>query len=192
MNSPEQKFPGIRYALFLAAIFACFMLDIASKTMVFNRCGLPGCVPEYWLIPNVLGIQTSLNEGALFGMGQGFSFVFCAISIVAVILISVWLFVFGNARSLFWTLTLGMMTGGVLGNMFDRLGLHGIRWPWDITALDGTFLHKQGDSVFAVRDWILVMLGSYHWPNFNLADSFLVVGAALILIHVFFFEKTEA
>lgn len=176
MTAAERKFPPIRYALFFAAIFACLMMDLASKAMVFRSFGFPGMKPEYWLIPNVLGIQTSLNEGALFGIGQGYSFLFCAISAAALLLICVWLFVAGNAKSLFWTLTLGMMCGGVLGNMFDRLALHGIRG-------------MDGESIYAVRDWILVMLGSYHWPNFNFADSFLVAGACLILIYVLFFEK---
>jgi lipoprotein signal peptidase len=41
--------------------------------------------------------------------------------------------------------------------------------------------------VYAVRDWLLVMIGSYHWPNFNLADSYLVAGVILLGIYVFFF-----
>jgi signal peptidase II len=42
-----------------------------------------------------------------------------------------------------------------------------------------------GDPVHAVRDWILVMIGSFHWPNFNLADSMLVCGAILLVWHAF-------
>jgi len=34
-----------------------------------------------------------------------------------------------------------------------------------------------------VRDWILVMIGPYPWPNFNLADAMLVCGAALLAWH---------
>ena len=63
----------IRRALlfFLAAVPALW-LDLATKTWSFHFLGMPGEKQTFWLIPNVLGIQTSLNEGALFGMGQGF------------------------------------------------------------------------------------------------------------------------
>jgi signal peptidase II len=38
--------------------------------------------------------------------------------------------------------------------------------------------------VYAVRDWILLQWSDQlRWPNFNLADSFLVVGACLLLLH---------
>ena len=47
----------------------------------------------WWLWQNVFGFQTSLNEGALFGMGQGFWPVFAALSVIAAIGILVWLFV---------------------------------------------------------------------------------------------------
>ena len=45
--------------------------------------------------------------------------------------------------------------------------------------------HALGDPVFAVRDWILVMLGSYPWPTFNIADSMLVCGAILMVWQAF-------
>jgi len=40
-------------------------------------------------------------------------------------------------------------------------------------------------AVHAVRDWILVMIGNWPWPNFNIADSLLVCGAGLLLWHAF-------
>ena len=52
---------------------------------------------------------------------------------------------------------------------------------WDVAGP----LHDVGDPVYAVRDWILVMIGSFHWPNFNVADSLLVCGAALLVWHAF-------
>ena len=43
-----------------------------------------------------------------------------------------------------------------------------------------------GQPIHAVRDWILVMIGDYPWPNFNIADSCLVCGAILIGIYAVF------
>jgi len=66
------------------------------------------------------------------------------------------------------------------------LGLPSLRWHF---AND---LHNIGDPIHAVRDWILVMLGSYHWPNFNIADSLLVVGASLLMFHAFYRPGSSA
>jgi signal peptidase II len=63
---------------------------------------------------------------------------------------------------------------GVLGNLYDRLGLPGEVWQSGARA---------GEPVFAVRDWILWQVNAqWRWPNFNLADSFLVIGAAILFL----------
>ena len=75
-------------------------------------------------------------------------------------------------RDLWLTIALGGVMAGVLGNLYDRLGLPGEVWP------SGP---RMGEPVFAVRDWILWQASDqWRWPNFNLADSFLVVGAAIL------------
>ena len=82
-------------------------------------------------------------------------------------------------RDLLLTLALSCVTAGIFGNLYDRLGLPGLRWN------STSALHHAGDPVHAVRDWILVMIGPWHWPNFNVADSLLVCGAALLVWHSF-------
>jgi signal peptidase II len=74
---------------------------------------------------------------------------------------------------------------GVLGNLYDRLGFPGLRWN------EARDLHKIGEPVFAVRDWILVMLGTRPWPNFNIADSLLVCGAMLLVWHALFQKEPK-
>ena len=49
----------------------------------------------------------------------------------------------------------------------------------------------MGEPVYAVRDWILVMIGSWPWPNFNIADSLLVLGVGILLIHGLFFDEKK-
>ncbi len=128
----------------------------------------------WWLRADVAGIQADLNEGALFGIGQGKSYLFAIISLLVCPGIIAFLFWGGAARGWLLTVALGCVTAGILGNLFDRLGLPGLVWN-----SPGVF-HQAGDRVYAVRDWILVMIGHYHWPNFNVADSMLVSGAALL------------
>ncbi len=153
-------------------------VDLLTKWLVF---GSPRLFhgSEWWLIPNHVGIQKSLNEGALFGMGQGKVWVFAFLALAAAIAIPVWLFRFGAAEQLGLTLALGCIMGGVLGNLYDRIGLSGLTW-------DQFNPTRSGESVNAVRDWILFQVNeNWVWPNFNIADSLLVVGAGILILKSF-------
>lgn len=180
--------PANRYAIFfLLAAIGC-ALDLATKTWIFNELGGPREKPTWWLWTDVFGFQTSLNEGALFGMGQGRVALFAGLSIVVVPCILYWLFVVGAARDRLLTVALGLVTAGILGNLYDRLGLPGLAWrnPWIVGGL-----HQVGDPVYAVRDWILVMIGTWPWPTFNIADSLLVSGAILLVWHALWYGPEE-
>jgi len=175
----KSTVPAGRYAIFFSiAIFGC-LLDLATKQWIFDRLGLPGEKPTLWLWEDIFGFQISLNEGALFGLGPGRVVLFATLSILVVPVIIYWLFVARAARDLLLTIALGLVTAGILGNLYDRLGLPGLVWNY------ATELHAVGDPVYAVRDWIRVMIGSFHWPNFNVADSMLVCGAILLVWHAF-------
>jgi signal peptidase II len=157
-------------------------LDLATKHWMFSRPWLvDGSV--WWLWPGHAGLQLSLNEGALFGMGQGNVWVFALFSVAAAAAIPSWLFLFGGARDKTLTIILGGVLGGVLGNLYDRIGLPGLDWGVFDPA-------RQGERVYAVRDFILLAWrwdSDWHnrvvWPNFNIADSLLVCGAVALLAH---------
>jgi signal peptidase II len=141
---------------------------------MFSRPELHGGAVS-WLWTGHVGLQLSLNEGALWGLGQGKVWLFATLSAAAAVAIPVWLFWFRAAGDLRLTVALGLVMGGVLGNLYDRLGLPVLSWPPGEPA---------GRRVFAVRDWILVQWNDqWRWPNFNIADSLLVVGAALLVWH---------
>jgi signal peptidase II len=168
--------PASRYVIFLWLALGGCTLDLYSKSWMFRRLDLPPG-PTWWIWPDVLGFQTNLNDGALFGMGQGMTRVFALLSLVAAIGIVYWLFRAGAALSRFLTAALGCITAGILGNLYDRLGLPGLVWR------TSNQYHTAGDPVYAVRDWVLVMIGRYPWPTFNVADSLLVCGALLLVWH---------
>jgi signal peptidase II len=111
-------------------------------------------------------------------MGQGWVTAFAVLSVAAAVGVLLWLFYAGAAREWLLTVALGCVTAGILGNLYDRLGLPGLKWNYAEPPL-----HEVGDPVYAVRDWILVMIGPYNWPNFNIADSLLVCGAAMLVWH---------
>lgn len=140
--------------------------DLWSKSVVFAWLGMPEDHRYFWLIEPYVGFQTSLNRGALFGLGQGYTPMFAVFSVIAVLGILYWLFIAKAAYDAILTTALGMITGGIFGNLYDRLGI------W-------------GEA--AVRDFILFQYGpKYVWPNFNIADALLVCGAALMVWHSLF------
>ena len=159
-----------RYALFFAIATAGVAADLATKSWIFGWLGMPGDRNVFWLWQNRIGLQTSLNRGALFGMAQGGVPVFVVLSLLAAVGILIWLFRGGAARDLMLAVALACIMAGILGNLYDRLG-----WPG--------LIDERGQLVHAVRDWILVMIFDRPWPNFNIADSMLVCGAILLVWH---------
>ena len=112
------------------------------------------------IIPNFLDLSRSENRGGVFGVGQGQVAFFILFTLVAsaVILWAVWKY---GRTSRWLTFGLGCVFGGAMGNLWDRRELG------------------------YVRDFIDVHVGLYHWPTFNLADSAICVGAAILVIHSF-------
>ena len=92
------------------------------------------------------------------------------------------MFVFKAAYDRWLAWTVGMIAGGILGNLYDRVGLGYIAgWPERTRT--------------SVRDWILFELDGVPyfdpWPNFNIADCLLVCGAIMLLIHAFFMVEPD-
>ena len=154
--------------LFGAVSLAGIAADLFTKHWVFQALDTPsGNV--YWLWQDVFGFQTSLNTGALFGIGGGQTMILVGLSLIFLAGIICYV-VFWAWRSLFLSAILGMITAGICGNLYDRLGWHGL-------------IDLEGQPIYAVRDWILCMIGTFPWPNFNIADSLLVCSVILLLLH---------
>ena len=195
--------------LFLAIAAAGLAADLATKYWAFDKLGMPVPYVEritepgtiHWVWQDVFGFQTMLNPGALFGIAAGqitFLVTFSLIFLVGILTyVTIWAW-----RSLFMTATFGMITAGICGNLYDRLGWHGLVYPdfapchpwWQVVNEEtGLRLAEQlaGEPILAVRDWILVMIGTFHWPNFNIADMLLVSSLILLLVHAAFFDKQQ-
>lgn len=165
-----KPLPANRYLIFVAIAAIGCAADLWSKDWVFARLGFPCREPE-WLVGEFVGLQTSLNFGALFGIGQGQVWLFAAFSIAAIGAILWWLFWAGAAADAWVTVAVSAIMAGILGNLYDRLGL------WSHPDLP--------PGTRAVRDWILCQYDGWVWPNFNVADSLLVCGAAALFWHSF-------
>ena len=169
----SRSAPG--WAWFLSLALGAATADLVSKWVLFARLGMPGQSAPVILVPGMLTLETNLNEGALFGMGQGMGTLFAGVSFAAIAGI-LWMVSRSETRADRWLLSaLALITGGIIGNLWDRLGLPGLAWHAPLDRL--------GQPVLAVRDWIHFRLeGIIDWPIFNLADSWLVIGAGLMLM----------
>ncbi len=118
-----------------------------------------------------------VNRGALFGIGnsdtdsEGMNPLFTIISVLAACFILVWALRPSVAHDRLLSIALGLILGGTLGNLYDRVVFSGVR----------DFLHA-----YYHFDWPAIGLNYFFdWPVFNLADCCLVIGAGFLLLHSF-------
>jgi signal peptidase II len=172
--------PANRYLVFALVTGLGLGWDLYSKWLVFATLGYELRQSDYWLTwlwgDHVFCLMTSLNGGALWGMGQGYSSVFAWLSVLAIIGVLYWLFVKGAAHSWWLTVALAFIMAGTLGNLYDRMGLHGL-------------LNSDGTLAYKVRDFMYIEC--IRWPIFNFADTFLVTGAIMLLIQSFRAEPSS-
>ncbi|MCS5631238.1 MAG: signal peptidase II [Pirellulaceae bacterium] len=171
---------GRRCGLFASIAIVGLAFDLWSKSYMFSKLGLPGKRPLelWWIIEDFFGFQTAVNQGALFGIGQGGSSFFAMFSGVALLAITFWFIKSDGWKSRWLTVCLAAVTAGILGNLFDRLGL------WHPTD---TFADDYSNFAYGVRDFILFTYQGHVWPNFNIADCLLVCGA--IMLGIFSFRQ---
>ncbi|WP_217143139.1 signal peptidase II [Streptomyces sp. AC627_RSS907] len=153
-QAPERPRGRRRVAvLFAVAVFA-YLLDLVSKMIVVAKLEHHEPVE---IIGDWLRFAAIRNAGAAFGIGEAFTVIFTVIAAAVIVVIS------RLARKLYslpWAIALGLLLGGALGNLTDRI----FRSP-------GVF---EG----AVVDFI----APKHFAVFNLADSAIVCGGILIVI----------
>ena len=149
---------GARRALLLGGLTAAIVVIVDRVTKLWALSVLAD--GDIVAIDNVLSFQLTFNTGAAYGLFKNGGSVIAVGALIASALI---LFALRSVERRFEAITLGAIMGGALGNLIDRI----VRGPgW----FDG-----------AVVDWIETPL----WPNFNIADSAISVGAVLLILATF-------
>ena len=110
---------------------------------------------------DVVKLTYVLNDSAAFSLGFGFTGIFTVISSVAAIAL-LW-FILAKSKSASWSIMAGVLLGGVLGNLTDRL----VRSP--------------GGGLGKVVDYIQI---PFNFPIFNLADIAIVSMAILAALRI--------
>src|ERR1700722_8384974 len=155
------SFPAPRKLPWLLLISAVIIVaDRITKTVVASHVALGEGIT---VIPGFLRITHWLNEGAAFSLFADSAspnavrwglIAFSAIAAVAVLIALIRL----GSRFTLATIALALVLGGAIGNLHDRI------------------------AYGSVVDFIEVHIFGYHWPDFNVADSSIVVGACLLLL----------
>jgi len=149
-----------RLPCLLAISAAVVGLDRLTKTLVSNHIPLGGAVP---VIPRVLRITHWTNDGAAFSLFADSAsphtvrWLLAGFALLVALVVLGALIRLGNRITL-TTVSLALVLAGAVGNVYDRI-VYG-----------------------SVVDFIEVHIFSYHWPDFNVADSAIVIGACLLLI----------
>jgi signal peptidase II len=157
-------------ARFLLTAAVLVGVDLWTKAIAFERLAVVGrggmIIPKqpYEFIPGWLEFTFTTNYGAVFGIGQGQWSLFVAVSVTAIVIL-VYLFAW-SGRQWLYQFILGMLLAGVLGNLYDRVVFGYVR-----------------DMIHALPRWPTL----FRWI-FNIADSLLCTGVALMLVHSVFFQ----
>lgn len=154
MRRTRGRLAGERLALGLGIASLVTVLDQAAKWYVVAVVMQP---PRAIELTDWLNLVITWNRGISFGLfsGQVMPYVLTGVALAVVALLVVWLVYDSRMSAACW---LGLVIGGAVGNVIDRLRLG------------------------AVADFIDVHAGAWHWPAFNVADSAITIGVTLILI----------
>ena len=146
--------------LFFATALIALALDLLSKILIVAH--IKPTDPGVRLLGGALYLVQARNSGAAFSVGTGATVVLTAISVVVSAIV---IRAARRLSSIGWAMALGLVLGGALGNLVDRL----FRAP------------SPGKG--HVVDWISLLARDGHvWPIFNLADSSIVVGGILAVV----------
>lgn len=145
--------------LFALLILLVVGLDQATKLWIVGHFSLYETLP---LIPGLFNLTYLTNTGAAFGLLAGEEnpwrrIFFIGVAAAALVAIT-YLYRRLRGSSVWYAAALGLIAGGAIGNLIDRLRLG------------------------SVIDFLDFYINDHHWPAFNIADSAITVGVAIFLV----------
>ena len=143
-----------RFSVWVAVASIVYVLDQGSKW--WAEQALSGGAPRE-VLGDLLQLRLTYNPGAAFSVGTGYTI---ALTVIALVVIGVCLTLASRLGSTSWAVALGLLLGGALGNVTDRI----FRAP----------------SPF--RGHVVDFIELPSWPVFNIADSAISVAAVLFVV----------
>jgi signal peptidase II len=154
--------PKDRRPILFLIVALVILADRLTKNWIIHHIRPGYDIP---IIPGVFRLSHVLNTGAAFSLlenapANAVRIGLIAFSIVAAIIVFALLWRVGRSLTL-TSVALALILGGALGNLYDRIRFH------------------------HVVDFLAVKIVHYNWPDFNVADSCIVIGACLLLLEIF-------
>jgi signal peptidase II len=143
-----------RWPLFLALAATVFVVDQLTKAVLVSL--LPAEGGRLSIVDDLIRVVNSHNSGALFGLFKDSALLFGLVSLGVVALI-VW-YHGSSGRNTLLSIALGLLLGGALGNMLDRLRLG------------------------YVVDFVDIGIGDLRWYTFNVSDAAISCAIVLLLL----------
>jgi signal peptidase II len=155
MGDEDGSRPRRRVGVLITVAALVYVADVISKVIVVATLTENRPVN---VVGSLLRLDYLRNPGAAFSLGaDGYTVLF---TLIAVAVIAAILRMARTLASTPWAVAIGLLLGGALGNLTDRLA----RSPGPL------------------RGWVVDFLQLPHWPVFNLADSAICCGGALIVL----------
>ncbi len=144
-----------RATLVVGALAFALAIDFTTKWLILNLVMVPPRIIEVTPFFNlVLGFNTGVSFGMFREVFLDHPLLLAGIKLVIVAGLLVWA---TRTPKLLETISLGLIAGGAMGNVVDRM--------------------RQG----AVTDFLDFHVGGWHWPAFNMADAMIVIGVVLLI-----------
>lgn len=169
------------FLLCLGVVLFSLLLDQMSKWFVlkhfFGKDFVKASVSSFPSFPHMLwyrmtsffNVSYVWNHGVSFGLLQSSSmtgrFFLVVLATVIVVFLLTWL---RSQQTIGAGIAISCVMGGALGNIFDRI------------------------RVGAVFDFLDFHIAGYHWPSFNIADTFITLGVLYLIVGMIFSKDNEA
>ena len=140
------------------------LIDQLSKKWALNNIFFN---QNYIEVNKFLNFTPVWNKGISFGMFSDFTNVNCFMTIITSIIILIIFFWIIRVKNIILNLSLLLIISGAIGNLIDRLKYQ------------------------AVVDFIDFHINNFHWPVFNLADSYITLGASMYIFVIFTSQKNN-
>lgn len=158
-EAPPGRFTGRALSVLLGVACVALAADIVTKQLVVAK--LTGHAPVR-VLGGLIYLDLTRNSGAAFSLGTNVTFLFPLVTIVVLVWIG-WMA--ARLRSVPWAVALGLVLGGAVGNLGDRL------------------FRAPGFMVGHVVDFVSVFApDAKYFPIFNVADSALSCGIVLAVL----------
>lgn len=144
----SERISGI-YPRILITAFVVIVLDQLTKSMALGALE-DGPID---VIDGILTLRLTYNPGGAFGILQGIPEFFLVATVLVVVVVLFWA---RKLTEMSWTVPLGLVLGGGIGNVIDRV----------VRDTDGR---------------VVDFVDLHVWPVFNLADSCIVIGVLLLI-----------